>query len=123
MFIFWPMYFYKLKILPLHPTILGGCPGPGDAVMVRADMWEMVLTHAGPINGAPRIPAMVLMRQERTISRWKPVPFFKHLSGLLRIKLKNRKYIQYTVYLKNVLNDILYKITFKFKYFVQKVYI
>ena len=67
---------------------MGDSPGATFVLItVSDDMCAIVLTQAGPMNGAPRKPEMVFIRHDNTMSRWKPVPFFRHRSGLLRIKL------------------------------------
>lgn len=80
------------QILPRTPTILGDSPGAWVELMtVRAEVWDTVLTQAGPMKGAPKSPDTKLMKQERIRSQWKPDPFTMFFSGLLKIRLEMKK--------------------------------
>lgn len=60
----------KKGILPRTPTILGDSPGAWVELMtVSAEVWDTVLTQAGPMKGAPKSPDTKLMKQERIKSQ------------------------------------------------------
>merc|ERR1719348_2728778 len=44
-------------------------------ITVRADTWDTALTVAAQIQGPPNIPQQRLMKDKRTMSRWRPAPF------------------------------------------------
>lgn len=58
---------------------------------VRAAVCDIVRTQAGPMNGAPNRPLTRLIKQDSTMSKWNPDPFLRFFSGLLRIRLLERR--------------------------------
>lgn len=75
-----------------------------ELMTVRAAVWEIVRTQAGPMKGAPNTPETKLMAHERTRSQWKPLPLTIFFSGLLRIRLLNEKYIIHENFVYILLN-------------------
>lgn len=88
-------YRYNLeRYLPFTSIMWGLSPGAWVRDMtVTADTWVTDLTVAAQIKGAPIRPQPTFNKQTKTMSKWKPEPFFSLRSFLSMISLKTWKLI------------------------------
>lgn len=64
-------------------------------ITVNDDTWATDLTVAALIHGAPITPHIRLMKFTRTISKWKPLPFWSLRSFLAIISLWTHRVVSY----------------------------